>query len=54
MCGACSSETPPALTPGPDGGSKLDKARDRGVPVLDEAALGRLLEGAALEEVVEG
>jgi DNA ligase (NAD+) len=53
VSGSVSAKTT-ALIAGADGGSKLDKARDRGVPVLDEAALGRLLEGAALEEVVEG
>lgn len=40
-----------ALIAGEGGGSKLDTARDRGVPVLGDAELARLLDGASLDEV---
>ena len=30
----------------------LDKAKDKGVPVLDEAALGQLLSGTSLDDLV--
>ena len=41
-----------ALIAGAEAGSKLDKAAEKKVPVLDEAALVRLLDGAALDELV--
>ncbi len=41
-----------ALVAGEGGGSKLDRARDRGVPVLGDDELARLLEGATLDDVL--
>ena len=40
-----------ALIAGEGGGSKLDKAREKGVPVLGDEELARLLDGAALDEL---
>ncbi len=51
VSGSISAKTA-ALVAGAEAGSKLDKARDKGVPVLDEAALGRLLDGADLDELI--
>ncbi len=51
VSGSVSAKTA-ALIAGEEAGSKLDKARDKGVPVLDEAALGRLLAGEALDALV--
>ncbi|HEV7720364.1 MAG TPA: NAD-dependent DNA ligase LigA, partial [Iamia sp.] len=51
VSGSISAKTA-ALIAGTEAGTKLDKARDKGVPVLDEAALGRLLDGADLDELV--
>ncbi|HEX7134186.1 MAG TPA: NAD-dependent DNA ligase LigA [Iamia sp.] len=51
VSGSISAKTA-ALVAGAEAGSKLDKARDKGVPVLDEAALARLLDGAALDELI--
>jgi len=51
VSGSISAKTA-ALIAGAEAGTKLDKARDKGVPVLDEAALGRLLDGADLDELV--
>ena len=42
VSGSVSAKTS-ALIAGAEAGSKLDKANEKGVPVLDEAALGRLL-----------
>jgi DNA ligase (NAD+) len=50
VSGSVSAKTS-ALIAGAEAGSKLDKAKDKGVPVLDEAALGKLLGGATLDEV---
>jgi DNA ligase (NAD+) len=50
VSGSVSAKTS-ALIAGAEAGSKLDKAREKGVPVLDEAALGKLLGGAPLDEV---
>ncbi len=44
---------PPRSIAGDEAGTKLDKAKEKGVPVLDEAALGRLLDGAPLADVVD-
>jgi DNA ligase (NAD+) len=41
-----------ALIAGAEAGSKLDKAKEKGVPVLDEAQLGRLLAGESLPAVL--
>jgi DNA ligase (NAD+) len=49
--GSVSAKTS-ALVAGAEAGSKLDKARDKGVPVLDEDALVRLFDGAPFDEVV--
>jgi DNA ligase (NAD+) len=46
VAGSVSKKTT-ALIAGGEAGSKLEKARSLGVPVLDEAALGELLAGAA-------
>ena len=51
VSGSVSAKTA-ALIAGAEAGSKLDKAKDKGVPVLDEAALAKLLGGAALEDVL--
>lgn len=53
VSGSVSGKTS-ALIAGEGGGSKLDKARDRGVPVLGDAELARLLDGAGLDDVVAG
>ena len=53
VSGSVSAKTA-ALIAGAEAGSKLDKANEKGVPVLDEAALGRLLGGSPLDEVVGG
>jgi DNA ligase (NAD+) len=53
VSGSVSAKTT-ALIAGEEAGSKLDKAKDKGVPVLDEAALVRLLGGEPLEAVVSG
>ncbi|MET0903242.1 MAG: NAD-dependent DNA ligase LigA [Acidimicrobiales bacterium] len=50
VSGSVSAKTS-ALIAGAEAGSKLDKAHEKGVPVLDEAALGRLLGGASLDEL---
>jgi DNA ligase (NAD+) len=50
VSGSVSAKTS-ALIAGAEAGSKLDKAREKGVPVLDEAGLGKLLAGAPLDEV---
>ena len=49
VSGSVSAKTS-ALIAGAEAGSKLDKANEKGVPVLDEAALGRLLAGAPLDD----
>ena len=41
-----------ALLAGEGGGSKLDKAQDKGVPVLGPKALEQLLDGATFDELV--
>ena len=51
VSGSVSAKTA-ALIAGAEAGSKLDKAGEKGVPVLGEVALRRLLAGAALADVV--
>jgi DNA ligase (NAD+) len=53
VSGSVSAKTS-ALIAGTEAGSKLDKANEKGVPVLDEAALTRLLDGASLDDVAGG
>ncbi|MFL6206556.1 MAG: NAD-dependent DNA ligase LigA [Acidimicrobiales bacterium] len=50
VSGSVSAKTS-ALIAGEEAGTKLDKAREKGVPVLDETALVRLLGGARVEDV---
>ncbi len=50
VTGSVSGKTD-AVIVGADPGSKLDKARDLGVLVLDEAAFARLLEGGSPDDV---
>ncbi|MEQ1788291.1 MAG: NAD-dependent DNA ligase LigA, partial [Acidimicrobiales bacterium] len=51
VSGSVSAKTA-ALIAGAEAGSKLDKAKEKGVPVLDEGALGRLLSGASLDALL--
>jgi DNA ligase (NAD+) len=51
VSGSVSAKTA-ALIAGEEAGSKLDKAREKGVPVLGDAALDELLAGKPLDEVV--
>jgi DNA ligase (NAD+) len=53
VSGSVSAKTS-ALIAGADAGSKLDKAKEKGIPVLDEHALGRLLAGDALDTLLPG
>ena len=53
VSGTVSAKTA-VLIAGVDGGSKQDKAEAKGVPVLDEAALVRLLAGETLAAIVAG
>jgi DNA ligase (NAD+) len=52
VSGSVSARTA-ALIAGEEAGSKLDKAKEKGVPVLDEAALGRLLGGDDLADIID-
>ena len=52
VSGSVSGKTS-ALIAGAEAGSKLDKARDKGVPVLDDTALDKLLAGTPLDDLVE-
>lgn len=51
VSGSVSAKTT-ALIAGAEAGTKLDKATAKGVPVLDEAGLGRLLRGASVADIV--
>ena len=51
VSGSVSAKTA-ALIAGAEAGTKLDKANDKGVPVLDEAGLGRLLGGESVADIV--
>jgi DNA ligase (NAD+) len=51
--GSISAKTS-ALVAGEGGGSKRDKAIEKGVPVLDEAGLQALLAGTPLAELIGG
>ena len=50
VSGSVSAKTA-ALIAGAEAGTKLDKAKEKGIPVLDEDALGQLLSGAALDDI---
>jgi DNA ligase (NAD+) len=50
VSGSVSAKTS-ALIAGEEAGTKLDKAKEKGVPVLDGAALDRLLAGAPLGDL---
>jgi DNA ligase (NAD+) len=41
-----------ALIAGEEAGSKLDKAKEKGVPILGQPELDRLLQGAPLSDLV--
>jgi DNA ligase (NAD+) len=51
VSGSVSAKTT-ALIAGDEAGTKLDKAKEKGVPVLDDAALRRLLAGEPLADLV--
>ena len=51
VSGSVSAKTT-ALIAGDEAGTKLDKAEEKGVPVLDQAGLDRLLAGDALAELL--
>jgi DNA ligase (NAD+) len=53
VSGGVSAKTS-AVIAGEEAGSKLDKAREKGVPVIDPAALDRLLAGEPLDSIVGG
>jgi DNA ligase (NAD+) len=53
VSGSVSAKTS-ALIAGAEAGSKLDKANEKGVLVLDESALTRLLAGASLDDAASG
>jgi DNA ligase (NAD+) len=53
VAGSVSKKTSCVIA-GDDAGSKLDKARTLGVPVLDEAGLRALLDGRGLETLAGG
>lgn len=50
VSGSVSAKTA-ALIAGAEAGTKLDKAKEKSIPVLDEDALAQLLSGAALDEI---
>ena len=51
VSGSVSAKTS-ALIAGEEAGSKLDKAKEKGVPILGDAELDRLLAGTALSDLV--
>ena len=51
VSGSVSAKTT-ALIAGEEAGTKLDKAKEKGVPILGQAQLDRLLQGAALSDLV--
>ena len=51
VSGSVSAKTS-ALIAGVEAGTKRDKATAKGVPVLDEAGLGRLLTGASVADII--
>jgi len=53
VSGSVSAKTA-ALIAGEEAGTKLDKAKEKGIPILDEAAFQRLLDGASLDDLTAG
>jgi DNA ligase (NAD+) len=53
VSGSVSAKTA-ALIAGEEAGTKLDKAKEKGIPILDEARFQQLLDGTPLEDLTAG